>query len=430
MNSENIFYEKSSSGIRIIGEKIPYVRSASVGVWVKAGEVYESENEKGISHFIEHMLFKGTKTRDAKQIALVMDEVGGSINAFTSKELTCFYTRTLDEDIGIAIDLLLDMVCNPRLSESDIENEKNVVCEEILMSQDDPGDVAQESLYEVIYEGYPLSKPILGTQESVKAITREDIINYMDRRYIPENIVVSCAGNLDKDQVLKLVNEKYKQHCKKAEQIEYSKSKYDKGTRLKIINKDVEQAHICIAFPGVKYDDEDSMTLAVIDNIFGGSSSSRLFQSIREERGLAYSVYSAREPYNETGYWELYAATAENRAFDVVDCMFKELKTLKDEGLTNEEFVRSKNQLRRGLLLTLESVSAHSNFLGRRLIQSGKIIDVDNLLNDLDAVTMEAVNKLLNRIIDHNFMCGVIVSSGRDKMTLDRIEKMFNAIRF
>ena len=430
MNKENIFSTKSESGIRILGERIPGSRSVSVCIWVKAGPVYENENERGISHFIEHMLFKGTESRSAKQIAAEIDNIGGSINAFTAMEKTCFYTRTLDEDIELAVDILLDMVCSPKLSDADIENEKGVVCEEILMSADDPADVAHETLYSTIYKGYPLEYSILGTQESVKKLDRDTIKAYMDRRYVPENIVISCAGNFDPERVVKLVNEKYKPRENRVEAVPRERSVYEKGRRFKFVKKDVEQAHICLSFPSNSYGDDTSMTMSIIDNVFGGASSSRLFQSIREEKGLAYSVYSAREAYEETGYWVLYAATAENRAVEVVNCMLSELKRLRQDGLTEQEFLRSKQQLRRSFILTLEGVPVHAVTLGKDMLHIGRYRDSDEFLNALDKVTLEDVNALIRKTVDADYMCAVLVSGDKTEGVAKEIEALTKEASF
>lgn len=425
MDKNNIVCRTAKSGIRIVGEVIPNAYSVSLGVWVKAGPVYETDKERGISHFIEHMLFKGTAKRDAKTLASEIDAVGGSINAFTAKEYTCYYTRTLGEDIELAVDVLLDMVCNPLLSQSDIENEKGVVCEEILMGEDDPEDVVHETLCSTIYRGSPLAFPILGTIESVNGITREAIISYMQRRYVPENIVIACAGAFDMDKLVALADERYRAVQSSGTEPEKEVfSTYVKDKNFKFVKKDIEQAHICLSFPSAKFNDELSMPMSIVNNAFGGAASSRLFQRIREDRGLAYSVYSVNSAYSTTGYWTIYAGTAEGRTLEVVECMLDELKLLKKDGLTEEEFLRGKSQLRRGFLLGLETVSVHSNAIGKDMLCLGRVRYDEELLERLERVTREDVMNAVKKVVDTDFMCGVVVSRGKCESQADELRNL------
>ena len=422
MERKNIFHAQSESGIRIVGEKIPGVQSASIGIWVKAGPVFERENERGISHFIEHMLFKGTKNRTAKQIAAEMDALGGSLNAFTAKENTCYYTRVLGEDVGAAMDILLDMICNPLFSDKDIESEKGVVCEEILMGADDPEDVAHEQLCASIYHGYPMGKPILGTMESVHNIKGSDMINYMNRRYTPENIVIACAGSVDCEEMLRLVNEKYicREHTEK--DTEYSGSVFTPGKQVELIKREVEQAHMCMGFPSDRFCGKNAMAVTVINNIFGGATSSRLFQHIREEKGLAYSVYSMNSSYSDTGYFTLYAGTTEANSKDVLLCMLSELDRLKENGITTEELTRCKEQMRRGFLLGLESVSAHSQSLGKDMLWLNRTRDDEELLDELAKITIEDTNEAINILLRGDVKL-VVVSKNPSEEMRDIIEK-------
>lgn len=424
MDKNNIVITKADCGIHIVGEKIPGVHSVSLGVWVKAGPVYENANERGISHFIEHMLFKGTKKRSAKQLATEIDSVGGSMNAFTAKENTCFYVRVLDEDINLAVDVLLDMLCNPKLDDADIENEKGVVCEEILMGEDDPCDVAHEKLCSLIFKGEPLEHPILGSTKSVRAITRNDIISYMDRRYVPENIVIACAGSFDADELVSLVNEKYNPREKNETGGECKKSSYSHEKRFEFIKKDVEQAHICLSFPSPEIYGKDALVMAVIDNAFGGATSSRLFQHIREQKGLAYSVYSVKSSYTGTGYWTLYAGTAQSNASEVVKCMLEEIKQLRQTGLSEQEFLRSKQQLRRSFMLSLETVAVHSSSIGKDLLYLGKVRTDTDILNELDSVTQSDVNRVIHEYITSDRLCCVLVCKGSEKNEAAQIKEI------
>lgn len=424
MKKENITVRESKRGIKIVGEYIPDVYSVSLGVWVKAGSVYETDSERGISHFIEHILFKGTTKRTAKQIASEIDAVGGSINAFTAKERTCYYTRTLGEDLALAVDVLLDMICNPLLAEDDIENEKGVVCEEILMGEDDPEDVVHEAICALAYEGFPLSYPILGTADSVNSITKQAISDYMQRRYTPENIVIACAGNFDMDELVRLVDEKYVDRHSNVQTQQMPVNEYVRKRCFVPIKRDIEQAHICISFPSIESFSEKNMCMSIVNSIFGGSASSRLFQHIREEKGLAYSVYSINTSYTQTGYWVIYAGTGENRAQEVVQCMLSELQRLKNEYITVEEFERCKNQLRRGFLLGLESVSMHASSIGKDLLCLGRVRDDKELLDALEKVTYQEVVNFIDTLIDFDAMRFAIVSRSNDEAQTNAMRDM------
>ncbi len=341
---------KLKNGITVVAEHMPSFRSLAINVWSGAGAIYETAEEAGISHFIEHMVFKGTKKRTASQIASEMDAVGGNVNAFTAKECTCFYAKVLGEDMELACDILSDMVYAPLLAKADIEKEKGVVTEEILMLQDNPEDLVHETLCETIYGGAPLASPILGTEATVRSFTRDKIINYMGSHYAPENMVISCAGNFDVDKLENVLERWFSAHCP-GEKRQAPGSKLIGQRAFKAVERDVEQVHICIGFPGFATDTPEQFPLYVLNNALGGSMSSRLFQSIREEKGLAYSVYSYPACYGDTGYFAMYAGTGEKQAAQVVEMMLDEVDKFKKNGLTVEEFQRSKDQLKGGYLL-------------------------------------------------------------------------------
>ena len=414
--------KKLKNGITVVAESMPSFRSLAINVWSGAGAIYESDEEAGISHFIEHMVFKGTKKRTASQIAAEMDAVGGSINAFTAKECTCFYAKVLGEDMDLACDILSDIVYAPLLSETDIEKEKGVVTEEILMLQDNPEDLVHETLCETIYGSAPLASPILGTEATVRSFGREKIQTYMGSHYAPENMVISCAGNFNEDKLTDVFERWFcAQHV--GEKRQAPKSELIGQRRYKTVERDVEQMHICLGFPGFASDTREQYTLYVLNNAFGGSMSSRLFQSIREEKGLAYSVYSYPACYGDTGYFALYAGTGEKQALQVVEMMLDEVDKLKKDGLTSEEFQRSKDQLKGGYLLGQESTASRSSAIGKAQLLIGRIQTEQEVLKKIESVTMEDVEAIMPRVLDLNRMAGSFV--GRVGKREKEIKKVF-----
>ena len=408
MDRKNIFQAVSEKGVKVVGEVMPSAYSVSLCVWVRSGSVYEDERTSGISHFIEHMVFKGTKRRTAKQIAQEMDAVGGSVNAFTGKESTCFYTRTLSEDMPLALDLLLDMVCSPLLDDADIENEKGVVCEEIHMSDDDPSDVVHEILCQGAYKGSPLADPILGTEDTVRSFTSDDIRAYMDKHYRPEDIVISASGNFSPDELMKLVDEKFIVRENVNHDGYSMENIFRSGKNAVFASRDIEQAHICLAFPSEKFCGDMSPAISIVNTVFGNATSSRLFQHIREEKGLAYSVYSINSAYSDTGYWTIYAGTSEDSAEEVLRCMTDELIKLRREGITDEEFRQTKEQLRRGYILGLENVSVHASSIGKDVLTLGYVRYDDEILDRLAKVTKDDVNAVIRRLVCNNVTLSVV----------------------
>ncbi|MCR5807939.1 MAG: insulinase family protein [Clostridiales bacterium] len=389
-----MFSYKLPNGMRVVGESMPGYRSVSMGVFINAGSVYETEGENGAAHFIEHMLFKGTKTRTASQIAEEMDAVGGNLNAFTSKECTCFYGRVLGDRVSTLSEILADLITNSLLSEEDIEREKGVVCEEIMMTEDTPEDLVTETAVAGFYEGDPLERPILGTVDSVRAFTREGLVGYMERLYRPENTVVSAAGNFDKDELIASLEAGFG-GMKAGEGAEVDFGLHRPAKRLRFIKKDIEQAHICICLPGFRKDTKESYAQMILSNAFGGSMSSRLFQRIREERGLAYSVYSYPTAFRQSGFMTLYAGTGAENAATVTEMMLEQIDILKREGVTEEELERSKKQIIAGFLMAQESTSARSSAIGRAELLRGKHMTEDEVIERINSVAMDDIYGIL-----------------------------------
>jgi predicted Zn-dependent peptidase len=292
------------NGIRIVMEKIDYVRSASIGIWVNVGSNNENEETNGLSHFIEHMLFKGTKNRKANEIAEEIDSIGGQLNAFTSKECTCFYVKVLDENIKEAVDILSDMFFNPLFSQEEIDKEISVVIEEIKMYEDSPEDLVHDKLSEIIFNDSPMAYNILGTEKNLRTFTKEKVKRFMNENYSPSNTVISIAGNFDEEEFISRIEEKFKDWVNKAAENVHIESNYQR--KVVGINKDLEQVHMCIGNKTFGRHDNNYHSLLVLNNLFGGTMSSRIFQEVREKKGLVYSIYSSVTNYSDTGIFSIY----------------------------------------------------------------------------------------------------------------------------
>ena len=395
----SMFQTRLGNGMRVVGESMPGYRSVSMGVWINAGSVYETENESGAAHFIEHMLFKGTKTRSASRIAEEMDAVGGNLNAFTSKECTCFYGRVLGKHLGVLSDMLADLLCNSLLDPDDIEREKGVVSEEILMTEDTPEDLVTETAVSGFYEGDPLEKPILGTVGSVRSFTREGLKSYMDRLYRADNMVISAAGDLDWDELVASLEKSFTVRSG-ARGAAVPFGMHVPGKRMKTVVKDIEQVHLCVCLPGFPKDTPENYAQLLFSNAFGGSMSSRLFQRIREERGLAYSVYSYPAAYKQSGMLTLYAGTGAENALTVARMLMDEIRAVREGGLTKEELERAKDQLVSSFLMSQESTSARSSAIGRAELLRGSHLSEEEVIGNIRAVTMENIEAILPAVCD------------------------------
>ena len=389
---------KLTNGIRVVMEPMDNLRSVSIGVWVNAGSVFESGAEAGISHFIEHMVFKGTARRSAADIAAEMDAVGGNLNAFTAKECTCFYAKVLDEDLPLAVDMLSDITLHPALDAQEMEKEKRVVIEEILMSEDSPEDKAFETAGSAYYRGTVLSSAILGTAKTVSAFTRDQVLAYMGRRYISGNMVIACAGSFAPERLLPLLEGAFAD-CPRGEGDMVKEREPRAGKKWLFVQKDTEQVNACLMLPGYRLDTAENFALAVLSNALGGSMSSRLFQKIREELGLAYSVYTYPMAYRDTGAICLYFGSGEKQAAKTLELALAELDRLKGSGLTEAEFQRSRAQLKGSFLLGMEGSGAHMNAIGKRLLLQNKEFTIEDTLSAIECVTMDRVNGILEHVL-------------------------------
>ena len=415
------------NGIRVITEYLPNYHSVAVGIWVKTGSTCETPEENGISHFIEHMMFKGTEKRSAKQIAVDMDKIGGQLNAFTSKECTCYHAKVVPDKLDTAIEVLADLFMNSVHDEKEIEKEKGVVLEEIAMVNDNVEELAHEKISELFFTGSTLSKPILGPPENITKFTRADLVQYIDMHYYPANVVVAVAGNYDEQQLMDSIQKHLGDYMRGSKKEKDScENPFVPKERSLFIEKDVEQTHLCLAFPGCTFADDIRFSLAVLNNIFGGGMSSRLFQSIREEKGLAYSVYSYPSAYSFSGMFSLYAGTTAVNADDVVILMKQEMDRLKGEKISQHDFEQGKDQLKGNYVLSMESTNAKMSAIGKSLLLLDKAYDEQETIEKIDAVTIESVNALIDSIFDYSKMSAVFAGKIEKRSEIEQLLEGFN----
>lgn len=381
------------NGLRVLCEQLPHLRSVSMGVWVKAGSILEREHENGLSHLIEHMAFKGTGRRSAKQIAQEMDAVGGYLNAATSKLCTCYYAKVIDENLPLAADILSDIVRFPAIDPKELDKERNVVLEEISMTDDSPEDVAYDLIASAMFGKQPLGQTILGPRELIASYTREDILAFRARHYNPMNTCVAIAGNFDLNQVKDLMAQRFGDWTGGAGEI-FPVNAVNQRPQTLTADKDTEQAHICLGYRGKPLGDADAYPMAVFNSILGGGMSSRLFQRIREESAMAYSVYSAPSAYPHCGDFTIYAAVSPRNVKTVLAQIDEETSLLVREGATQEEFDMAKAQLKGGFILGQESAYNRMNSMGSNMALMNRVITTDETIRRIEAVTPEDVRRV------------------------------------
>jgi predicted Zn-dependent peptidase len=386
--------EALPNGLVLVAEHMPHMRSVAIGIWVRAGSRGEPSGLNGIAHFIEHMVFKGTSRRTAEQIAREMDSVGGLLDAFTSKEMVSFNAKVLDENLPIAFDVLSDLVLGPVFAEDDITKEKQVILEEIRMEDDNPESLAHEMLTQSFWRGHPLGAPILGTRATVRRFTRNSIVNCFERWYTPANTVITAAGNIHIEDLLKLVDEPFASLKGKPQTSPHGRTAPHTHARLITRNKPaLEQAHITLAVPSYPLAHPRRYAASVLNNILGGSMSSRLFQNIRERQGLAYAVFSELNPYSDAGMLSVYAGTSRSTTERVLRSIAGEFARLKKELVGAEELRRAKDQLKGSLVLSLESPGARMSNLARQEIYFARFFSVEELHASIESVTAEDVQQ-------------------------------------
>ena len=382
------------NGMTVLIEELPVMRSVSVGILVGFGSKHEVPDKGGIAHFIEHMLFKGTARRTPQQIAEEIDAVGGRINAHTSKEYTSYYAIVLDNHVDLAVDILSDMYLNSLFKQEEIDRERNVILEEISMYEDTPDEKIHDLAAQNIWDGHVLGNPIIGTVDSVKAMTREDMLDCMRTHYTPDNTIIAIAGNVNTAEVLALVTEKFGSATGKKQEISIPETKVVPGT--KVIKKKTEQAHLCLSVKGVSYLNTDRFTFSILSSVLGGSMSSRLFQKVREEKGLVYSIYSYPTFYREGGLFTIYVGMQLKAAHEVLDIIQREVRSIRDTGITVEELYRAKEQLKGHMVLNMEDTSSRMSWLLKSKYYYEKVQSVEDVMAKVDAVTAGDVQRLAN----------------------------------
>ncbi|MGG3572143.1 pitrilysin family protein [Bacillus gobiensis] len=398
-----------NNGVRVVLENNPTVRSVAIGVWIGTGSRYETPDNNGISHFIEHMLFKGTKNRSAREIAEAFDRIGGQVNAFTSKEYTCYYAKVLDEHASYALDILADMFFHSTFDREELRKEKNVVYEEIKMYEDTPDDIVHDLLSKSVYENHPLGYPILGTEESLGTFHEDHIRSYMDKYYSPDKVVVSIAGNVD-EAFIKNVEAHFGAYESASSPETLAEPTFFQRKLSR--KKETEQAHLCLGFKGLEVGHKRIYDLIVLNNILGGSMSSRLFQEVREDKGLAYSVYSYHSSFRDSGMLTIYGGTGANQLQVLSETIHETLHTLKKDGITEKELENSKEQMKGSLMLSLESTNSKMSRNGKNELILRKHKTMDEILEELNRVSMESVNQLTNQLFTDEYALALISPSG------------------
>ena len=391
-------YKKETlpNGVRIISEEIPHVRSVSIGLWVGVGSRDEAPEINGMAHFIEHMMFKGTEKRSAKQIAEALDDVGGQLNAFTSKEYTCYYAKVLDEHLDVAVDLLADMFFNSQFQSEELDKEKNVIIEEIKMYEDAPDELVHDLFASTIWHDHALGRPIIGNQEVVNGITRDQMVDFYRQFYVPGSLVIAVAGNIKHEALVERLAPMFSGFQGQARPRNYQSPVARACTLGK--QKDTEQVHLCLGTTGLPLDHEKTYTLHVLNSILGGGISSRLFQEIREERGLAYSVYSYHSSYRDAGLFSVYTGLSQKNLDEVVALVSKELKAIKNLGVLDEEIRRAKAQLKGSMFLGLENVSNRMSRLGKSELCLNRVTSSEEAAEKIDRVTKADIHQLAGEL--------------------------------
>ena len=416
---EKFFKSSLSNGIPVVAANIPYLRSISIGIWFKVGSRNETPKLNGIFHFLEHLAFKGTKRRSAHKIAIEMDSIGGHINAFTSREYTCYSAKVLGEHLPIAVDILSDILLRSVFDPAEIERERRVILEEINMRDDSPDDYIFDMFYKKAWSDHSLGLPIQGYPETVKRITRQHILTYMKKFYASNNIIISVSGNIDFPALMDLL-EKHFGDFKRSNEIKTSPAhKLKSGVACK--HKKLEQVHICLGTTGVKINDEQRYECYLLNTILGGSMSSRLFQKIREERGLAYSVHSSNYSYLDTGIFLVYAATGIKNYSTTLELIVQEIRNIKNSKINKKELQKAKNQLKGMLMLSLESSGSRMVQLAKEEMYFEKHFTLDEMIKNIDKVTADGIKNLANRLFDNQLFTLALLGAVKETKELKNI---------
>lgn len=387
------------NGITVVTEAMPDALSTTIGVWVRNGSRYEVAKERGVSHFIEHMLFKGTEKRSPLDIAGELECVGGVLNAFTGREYTCYYAKVLNKDLPLAVDLLSDIVINSTFDKGELDRERLVVLQEISMVDDTPDDIVHDEFAASMWKGHPLGSPVLGTEKTVGAFTRDNVMEFYRRRYYAENMLITVAGGASNKSVMRLLKKAFAGVIGDGKGDDAALTAPVAARGVKLIRKPLEQAHLCMGMPVNSQTHPDRYKLYVLNTLLGGGMSSRLFQEIREKRGLAYSVYSYLSLVSDAGSFVVYAGTSAKDFKKVVNLVLKELKAVAGGDITSREFKRTKEQLKGGMLLGLETSDSRMMKLARDEMYYGRYIPVKEVVREIDKLTLRQIKGLASRVL-------------------------------
>ena len=410
---------KLKCGTTLIMDKTDYVQSAALGIWVRTGAADENGSVSGVSHYIEHMMFKGTDNRTAKEIASDVDKIGGMFNAFTGKEATCYYIKTLSSNIYAGAEILLDMLTGSRFDQEEMDKERKVICEEIKMVKDSPDDDVYDTISELVASGNPLGRSILGTPESLAGIDRAKLTEYYSEKYARDSIVIAVAGNFDEKRIAELFESRLTSLREKKVTQDFTLKPYRQSFDVKV--RDIEQTHICLATPGISMADDKYYAFVLMNSIFGGSMSSRLFQNIREEKGLAYTVCSMNVFSSYTGFFSIYAGVAHDKAEATLDAVRHELEMLKKDGVTAEELSMAKEQVKSSYIFGLENINSRMFSIGKNKLLLDRVYSPEEVLSEFDKVTQDDIKQAAEMIGDYSSYCAASVT-GTD-FDLERLIK-------
>jgi predicted Zn-dependent peptidase len=408
------------NGLRLITETMPHVRSVTLGVWLTRGSRHESDDRAGIAHFVEHMLFKGTDERSAEDIAQAIDSIGGQLDAFTAKEYASYYIKVLDEHVPLAVDLLSDIVRRPAFAADEIEREKKVILEEIKMVEDTPDDLVHELFTQHFWEGHPLARPILGSRETVEALNRDTILKYFSGAYVASNMVISAAGNLKHGRVRELVEGAFGDLAAAGDP--FGQDPPTVSPQVVTRTKDLEQSHVCLGTNSYPQSHADRYVSYILNTVLGGSMSSRLFQNIREKRGLAYSVFSGLSAYRDAGNITIYAGCANEAVGEVVDLCVEELKGLKRAPVPDSELRRAKDHLKGSLMLSLENTASRMSHLARQEIYFDRHFGLDETLAGVEAVSAADIRRVAVDLFSDGSLAATIVGPSAPELTRTRLD--------
>jgi predicted Zn-dependent peptidase len=384
------------NGVPVVMKSLKNVRSVALGIWVKVGSRNEPPEKNGISHFLEHMFFKGTKKRTARDIAVEIDSLGGDLNAFTSKESTTFYIKVLDEYLEKGVELLLDIFLHSTFPEEDVEKEKKIIKEEIKMVEDTPDDYIHDLFNQTVWGHSGLGQPVLGRRETVRSFTRDDLLSHIKKYYGIKDIVISCAGNFEHEHLLSMLNKNLGNLRRGSEPDRGALPDFKSG--VEIFNKDLSGAHLCLGTKGLPQASKERYSLYVLNTILGAGVSSRLFQEVREKRGLAYSIYSFIASYFDAGVWGIYSSVSRKKVREVLELILKEMHSLKDT-LNEVELKRAKNQLKGNIILGLESTNSQMNNIARQEIYYGRYYSPKEIMEEIDSITLNQIRDLVERLV-------------------------------